>query len=100
MGAYMPAGTNRAYAYIGQEEFSFSSWAKAVRSGKTFVTSGPLLSFQADGRTPGDEIILGAAGGTVEAQANPMSFVPFHRLGILLDSRVLATRAEPIGTRR
>ncbi len=98
MGAYMPAGTNRAYAYIGQEEFSFSSWAKAVRSGKTFVTSGPLLSFQADGRTPGDEIILGAGGGTVEAQANAMSFVPFHRLEIVLNGRVVATREEPMGT--
>ena len=50
MGAYMPVGANRAYAHIGEEEFNFANWAKAVRSGNTFVTSGPLLVFQADGR--------------------------------------------------
>jgi hypothetical protein len=45
MGAYMPVGANRAYAYIGQEEFNFASWAKAVRTGNTFVTSGPRALF-------------------------------------------------------
>jgi hypothetical protein len=99
MGAYMPAGTNRAYAYVGQEEFTFPSWAKAVRSGKTFVTSGPLLLFQAEGHAPGDEIILSAGGGTVEVQASARSFVPFHRLEIVLNGRVVASREELMETR-
>jgi len=99
MGAYMPVGTNRTYAYIGKEEFSFVNWAKAVRSGNTFVTSGPLLLFQADGHTPGQEITLRAGGGTVEVCASVQSFVPFHQLEVVLNGRVVASRQEASGTR-
>ena len=99
MGAYMPLGTNRAYANIGKEEFSFANWAKAVRSGNTFVTSGPLLLFQADGRKPGQEITLHTGGGSVEVRASAQSFVPFHRLEIVFNGRVVASRDEAEGTR-
>ena len=99
MGAYMPAGTNRCYAYIGQEDFNFANWAKGVRSGNTFVTSGPLLLFQADGHHPGEEITLGAAGGTVEVRADVQSFVPFHKVEVILNGRVVASREEPAGVR-
>ena len=60
MGAYMPVGANRTYAHLGGEQFGFESWARAVRAGRTFMTTGPLLLLEADGRTPGDEIVLGA----------------------------------------
>src|SRR5439155_23881583 len=36
MGADIPVGTNRVYAYLGQEEFTFANWAGAVRQGNTF----------------------------------------------------------------
>ena len=99
MGAYMPVGTNRAYAYIGEEEFTFGNWAKAVRSGNTFVTSGPLLLLEADGHTPGREISLPPGGGTIEVHANAQGFVPFHRLEIVLNGRVVASRDSVPGTR-
>jgi hypothetical protein len=41
MGAYMPVGANRTYAYLGDQAFNFANWAKAVRSGNTFSTTGP-----------------------------------------------------------
>ena len=99
MGAYMPVGTNRAYAYLGQEEFTFANWAKAVRSGNTFVTSGPLLLFQAEGRTPGQEISLHGGGGTIEVHASAQCHVPIHRLEIVLNGRVVASRDSASGTR-
>lgn len=99
MGAYVPVGTNRTYAHIGKEEFSFSNWAKAVRSGNTFVTSGPMLLFQADGHPPGQEITLGRGGATVEAHASAKSFVPFNRLEIVLNGQVVASREAASGTR-
>src|SRR5207247_5481860 len=43
IGAYMPVGAKRTYAYLGQEEFTFDNWAAAVRKGNTFMTTGPLL---------------------------------------------------------
>jgi hypothetical protein len=100
MGAWTPPGSNRCYAYLGQEEFSFSSWARAVRGGNTFMTSGPLLFFQADGKPPGSEISLRAGGATIEVQAHVDSFVPVHRLEVVMNGRVVASREEPAGTRK
>ena len=98
-GAYTPVGENRTYAYLGQDEFSFANWAKAVRRGNTFMTTGPLLSFLADGRAPGSEITLGPGGGTVEVMAEAKSVVPFHRLEVVLNGRVVALKEELKGTR-
>jgi hypothetical protein len=99
MGAYMPAGANRTYAYLGQDEFNFANWAKAVRKGNTFETTGPLLLFTADGHVPGDDIVLGAGGGMVEVQAEAKCFVPIHRLEVVLNGRVVASREEKTGAR-
>jgi hypothetical protein len=98
MGAWTPVGANRAYAYIGQNEFSFPNWAKAVRQGNTFMTTGPLLLFQADGQSPGAEISLGAGSGSVEVQARARSYVPFHRLEVIMNGRVVASREENKGS--
>jgi hypothetical protein len=84
---------------LGQQEFTFDNWAKAVRSGNTFMTSGPLLFFHADGHVPGEEITLGAGGGTVEIQAEARCFVPIHRLEIVQNGRVVASREEREGVR-
>jgi hypothetical protein len=99
MGAWIPAGANRAYAYLGQNDFSFANWAKAVRQGNTFMTTGPLILFQAEGKAPGGEITLGAGGGTVEVLANVKSFVPVHLLEIVLNGKVVASREESSGAR-
>jgi len=99
MGAWIAAGAYRAYAYLGQDEFSFANWAKAVRGGNTFMTSGPLLFFQADGHAPGAEIRMGAGGGKVEVRAEVSSTIPVHRLEIVLNGKVVASRDDNSGTR-
>jgi hypothetical protein len=98
MGAWTPVGANRAYAYIGQDEFNFANWAKAVRKGNTFMTSGPLLLFQTDGKPPGAEISLGTGGGSLEVQTHARSYVPFHRLEVIMNGRVVASREEKAGS--
>ncbi len=100
MGAYMPAGAARTYAWIGAGEFSFAAWADAVRRGRTFTTTGPLLLFEAAGAKPGDEIAMRPGGGTVEARVEALSFVPFHRVELVWNGNVVASRDEPAGTRR
>jgi hypothetical protein len=99
MSAQMVVGANRTYAFLGPQEFSFDHWAKAVRAGNTFMTSGPLLFFHADGHAPGEEITLGAGGGTVEVLAQAKCFVPIHRLEIMHNGRVVAEREEKDGAR-
>ena len=97
MGAYTAVGAIRTYAWLGREEFTFANWAKAVRRGNTFMTTGPLLAFQADGRSPGEEITL--RGGTVEVQAEATSAVPVHRLEVVFNGKVVSSREEAGGAR-
>ena len=73
---------------------NYANWARAVRSGKTFMTTGPLLLFEAEGRAPGEEIRLGPAGGGVEVLAHARSVRPVHRLEIVWNGRVVASREE------
>jgi hypothetical protein len=100
MGAYMPAGAIRTYAWLGADKFNFANWAKAVRRGNTFTTTGPLLLFEAEGRKPGDEILISEEGGTIEARVEAQSFVPFHRVELVFNGQVVAAREEKAGTRR
>jgi hypothetical protein len=99
MGANVPAGANRVYVYLGQEEFNYPNYAKAVRAGNTFATSGPLLMFHADGRSPGAELTLGAGGGTIEVSADAQCFVSVHRLEVIYNGKVVALREEAAGAR-
>ena len=99
MSANVAAGRSRTYAYIGQEEFSFAAWARAMRKGNTFVTTGPLLLLRVDGRVPGEEIALGAGGGTVELEARVRSFTPVHRLEIVVNGKVAASKEMKEGAR-
>ena len=99
MGAYMPVGANRTYAHLGGEPFTFESWAAAVRRGRTFMTTGPLLLLEVEGRMPGDEITLGPGGARlavrVEARASCRSTVS----RCVVNGRVVASREEAAGTR-
>jgi hypothetical protein len=99
MGSWIPAGAYRAYAHLGSEEFTFPNWAKAVRRGNTFMSSGPLLLFEVDGRVPGVEIPIGA-GGSIEVRADARSAAPIHRLDIVLNGRVVASRREDAGAKQ
>ncbi|MFB3923656.1 MAG: CehA/McbA family metallohydrolase [Terriglobia bacterium] len=99
MGAYMPVGANRTYAFLGQQEFNFENWAKAVRSGNTFMTTGPLLNFTADGHAPGEEIEIGPGGATIELQVDVRSYVPFHRVEFIWNGKVMASHDDRGGRR-
>jgi hypothetical protein len=57
------------------------------------------LLFQADGHAPGGEITLGAGGGTVEVQVEARGGLPFHRVEVVLNGRVVAAKEESAGTR-
>ncbi len=97
MSAGTPVGANRTYAYLGDQEFTFEQWAKAVRSGNTFCSTGPLLFFEVEGKPPGSEIRLGADGATLEFRVEARSSHPLHRVEIVCNGRVVASVEEPGG---
>lgn len=47
-----PLGTNRTYAYCG-EQCSPETWLASLRSGQVMVTNGPLLRTKVEGHPPG-----------------------------------------------
>jgi hypothetical protein len=54
-----PVGTNRVYAFCG-EEFSEQAWWEALEAGRVVVTNGPLLRPQVEGHPPGHVFHLDA----------------------------------------
>lgn len=47
-----PVGTNRTYAYCG-EQATPASWLAAMKAGQVMVTNGPLLRVKVEGHPPG-----------------------------------------------
>jgi hypothetical protein len=97
MSAGMPVGGVRTYAFLGDEDLTFANWARAVRAGRTFTTSGPLVGLLVEGRAPGDEILLPPGGGTLEVEAWGESVQPFHELQIIVNGRIAAREATEEG---
>lgn len=99
MGAGTPVGGNRSYARLGGEPVNPANWARAVCNGNTFMTTGPLLLLEAGGRAPGQEIRLGQGGGSIEVLAQARSTRPVHRVDIVWNGRVVASRENREGAR-
>jgi hypothetical protein len=101
MGAYCPLGWLRTYALTDPDRpFTYGNWARAVRAGRTFSTSGPLLDLTADGHRVGDTIRLSASGGTIEVDAQAESVWPLGRLEVVQNGRVVAAERAPRGAKK
>jgi hypothetical protein len=85
-----PVGTNRVYAFCG-EEFSPERWWEDVAAGRVFVTNGPLLRTLVEGQPPGYVFHLDGAGSlTLEIGLNLATRVPIEYLQIIKNGRVEA----------
>ena len=73
-------------------EFSFDNWGKAVRAGRTFTSSGPLIGMTADGHGVGAEIRMPSGGGTVEIDAWAICAQPIHGLEIVYNGQVVVSQ--------
>ena len=100
MSAAIPLGGVRTYARLATPELSFEAWAEAVRAGRTFATSGPLLDLAVDGRTIGDVVTLPGNGGTVEVEAEAVSHWPITGLEVVHNGRVVAREEGGAESRR
>jgi hypothetical protein len=101
MSADTPVGAVRTYARIADgEPFTYESWKAAIRSGHTFVSYGPLLELQVEGRPPGSRIEMGAGGGAVAVEwelacaTMDMTRVDLIVNGEVRESREVKARAD------
>ena len=99
MSAEVPIGAVRTYGHLLTDEaLTFDAWAAAVRAGRTFVTSGPILELAVDGHEPGDVIRLGSAGRLdVTARARAAQPV-IAELELIVNGRVVAATGAAAGS--
>ncbi len=92
MSAEMPVGAVRTYARLDPEAApTFASWSAAVRAGRTFATSGPVLELTVDGHEPGDVLALPASGGRLEAYVRARAAQPIiGAVELVVNGRVVA----------
>jgi hypothetical protein len=89
-----PLGIVRTYARLSPEEKpTYPQWIDAVRAGRTFVTSGPLLEFTVNGQGPGAVLLLTDDSPTVRFQAQAWCASPFQTLEVVYNGEVVATAA-------
>jgi hypothetical protein len=100
MSSEVPIGAVRAYTHLLDDgELTFDRWAAAVRAGRTFVTSGPILELSVDGHEPGDVIAL-ASPMRLEATVRARAAQPvIGEVELIVNGRVVgATRADDPAT--
>jgi hypothetical protein len=87
-------GALRTYARLSPDgPFTYAAWHRAIKSGRTFVTTGPLLDLEVEGRTPGDRLDLPSGGGTLQVVARARSTLPFEFIEIVKNGAVVARAA-------
>ncbi|MYG03779.1 MAG: hypothetical protein F4173_16325 [Acidobacteriia bacterium] len=86
-------GGMRMYAKTGDSTGS-PAWNEAVRRGETFVSSGPVLEFDANGVGPGGTLCLPAEGGSVRVSAVLRSPRDLQRLELVRNGTVVATASD------
>ncbi len=80
----MAVGTTRVYAHTGGA-VNWPAYWSALRDGRSFVTTGPLLNFRVAGARPGGVV----NGSSVEWELDLRSAIPVERVELLVNGSVV-----------
>ncbi len=86
-------GSMRMYAQTSGKP-DFESWKEAVRAGRVFITSGPIVSFQVNGRGAGELIRLPATGGELMIEATISSPVGMSAMELIRNGEIATASIE------
>jgi hypothetical protein len=92
-----PLGSARTYARV-EGTFKYASWLEAIRRGRTFITTAPLVEFSVNGREPGATLRLAGAATPLRVRAHATSIEPYDVLEVLHNGRVVKS-VRPSGER-
>lgn len=89
----MAVGTTRVYVYA-PGPFRVGSYLDALRAGRSFVTTGPLLDFFVEDERPGGAIPVDlSSDGAVSWRLTLASAGPVEQVDLLVNGEVVETRA-------
>ena len=90
-----PLGYNRVYVKL-DGPFEYERWFRALKSGRSMATNGPMLFLTVDGKEPGDVLKLPSDGRRrVKVHAEVSSQTPMDRLEIIFKGKTVRTENGP-----
>ena len=92
-------GSVRTYVRTGPRGLDVDAWFDALRAGRAFVSSGPLLELTIDRRGPGAEVTLPTGGGEVRIAGRVRSVTPLERVFLVCDGETAADVPLGVGGR-
>jgi hypothetical protein len=88
IGSNLPGG-DRVYVHVGGP-LSYKGWIDGLKAGRSFVTSGPMLTFSANGMGPGEVLKVGEKP-RVFVKATARSRFPLAKAELVHNGKVIAT---------
>jgi len=92
----VPMGWSRIYAHAPKLSDP-EAWFQAVRAGRTFVTTGPMLLLRVAGHEPGDEVRGKKFPADVTAELQIFSSMPPQSAEIVVNGRPREIQLKPDG---
>jgi hypothetical protein len=75
-----PVGIIRTFAYLGSN-FTVDGWVDALKQGRTFMSSGPVVEFHVNGKMPGESVRL-TSPASVHLKGKVWSSTPIRLMRI------------------
>lgn len=88
IGSNLPGG-DRVYVHV-PGPLSYEGWIDGLKAGRSFVTSGPMLEFKANGEESGAVLRLGEKPA-IRVKAAARSMFPLTKAEIVHNGQVVAT---------
>jgi TolB protein len=83
-------GSARTYVKIPDDELTMHGWLEGIRNGHAFMSDGPLVELEVDGRIPGETIDI-SAGAEVDVSVQVTSITPLERAELVFNGEVIAS---------
>lgn len=94
-----PLGYNRVYVKL-DEPFSYETWFRALKRGRSFATNGPVLFLTVNDKIPGDTIEARSGPVKLKINADAQTIGQFDRVEIIFKGRVVKSVNVGAGSRR
>lgn len=85
-----PVGLNRVYVRRGAE-VTTDAFLTEVKAGRSFVTNGPLIGLDVEGKVPGDSLKLSSKKKTISYRVFLRSNAPVDHLEVIYNGEVVAS---------
>ena len=86
----MPPGFARTYVYL-PDGLTYSAWTEGQRDGRSFITNGPMLSFEVNGELGMGAKVSLESPGKVSVKAKAESQFPMDRVELVRNGEVIQT---------